>query len=80
MGPMASRETGHGSRLRPFLNAPARSRLAKDIVIGIEPLRKQESNIINSGAEALRLVHEVAHPNVKMIIDYYHMRVEKGRF
>jgi D-psicose/D-tagatose/L-ribulose 3-epimerase len=47
-----------------------------DVVIGIEPLRRQESNIINTGAEALRLVDEVKHPRVKMIIDYYHLRVE----
>jgi len=47
------------------------------MVIGIEPLRKQESNIINTGAEALQLVHEVNHPQVKMIIDYYHLRIEK---
>jgi D-psicose/D-tagatose/L-ribulose 3-epimerase len=46
------------------------------LVIGIEPLRKQESNIINTGAEALQLVDEVKHPNVKMIIDYYHLRME----
>lgn len=46
------------------------------VVIGIEPLRRQESNIINTGAEALRLVEEVKHPHVKMIIDYYHLRVE----
>ena len=44
--------------------------------MGIEPLRRQESNIINTGAEALRLVDEVKHPNVKMIIDYYHLRME----
>ena len=48
-----------------------------DIVVAIEPLRKQESNIINTGAEALRLVREVNHPNVKMIIDYYHLRQER---
>ena len=48
-----------------------------DLVVAIEPQRKQESNIINSGAEALRLVNEVKHPNVKMIIDYYHLREEK---
>ena len=49
---------------------------ARNIVIAIEPLRKQESNIINSGAEAFRLVREVDHPNVKMIIDYYHLAQE----
>jgi D-psicose/D-tagatose/L-ribulose 3-epimerase len=47
-----------------------------ELVIGLEPLRKQESNIINTGAEALQLVDEVKHPNVKMIIDYYHLRME----
>ena len=28
------------------------------------------------GGEALRLVREVNHPNIRMIIDYYHLRVE----
>jgi sugar phosphate isomerase/epimerase len=49
---------------------------ARNIVVAIEPLRKQESNIINTGAEAFRLVREVDHPNVKMIIDYYHLQQE----
>ncbi len=48
-----------------------------DLVVAIEPLRKQESNIINTGAEALRLVREVNHPNVKRILDYYHLRQEQ---
>jgi D-psicose/D-tagatose/L-ribulose 3-epimerase len=46
------------------------------IIMAVEPLRKLESNIINTGAEALQLVHEVHHPNVKMIVDYYHLREE----
>jgi len=47
-----------------------------DIVIAIEPLRHQESNILNSGAESLEMVRAVKHPNVRMIIDYYHLREE----
>src|SRR5262249_33168599 len=47
-----------------------------DIVIAIEPLRRQESNIVNTGAEALEIVRMVKHPNVRMIIDYYHLREE----
>ena len=47
-----------------------------NIVIAIEPLRQQESNILNTGAEALEMVRRVAHSNVKMIIDYYHLREE----
>jgi D-psicose/D-tagatose/L-ribulose 3-epimerase len=49
----------------------------KGIVVAIEPLRTQESNIINTGAEAQKLVHEVNRPNIRMIIDYYHMSVMK---
>src|SRR5271165_3506347 len=59
-----------------FLRSAGDIARSKQIVLAIEPQRKQESNIINSGAEALRLVHDVHHPNVKMIIDYYHLREE----
>ena len=46
------------------------------LMIAIEPLRHQESNILNTGAEALEMVRKVKHPNVRMIIDYYHLREE----
>ena len=62
-------------QIQSFLRLAGTIARPKGIVIAIEPLRTQESNIINTGAEALRLVHEVNHPNVRMIIDYYHMRV-----
>jgi D-psicose/D-tagatose/L-ribulose 3-epimerase len=48
-----------------------------DLVIGIEPLRRQESNIINSAGEAFKLSREVNHPNIKIIVDYYHLRSEQ---
>ena len=47
-----------------------------DLVVAIEPLRHQESNILNTGAESLEVVRRVKHPQVRMIIDYYHMREE----
>ena len=62
--------------IKRFLQRAGDIAKSHDLVIGIEPLRRQESNIINTGAEALRLVDEVKHPNVKMIIDYYHLRME----
>ncbi len=63
-------------QINDFLRTAGGIARSKNIVLAIEPLRRQESNIINSGAEALRLVREVHHPNVKMIIDYYHLRQE----
>jgi sugar phosphate isomerase/epimerase len=59
-----------------FLHMAAPLAQKRGIVIAIEPLRKQESNILNTGAEAFRLLREVDHPNVKMIIDYYHLSEE----
>jgi sugar phosphate isomerase/epimerase len=47
-----------------------------NLTIGIEPLRRQECNIINTAAEAMKLAHEVNHPNVKIIVDFYHLRQE----
>lgn len=63
-------------QIRDFLALAGNLAKARQIVVAIEPLRKQESNIINTGAEAFRLVREVNHSNVKMIIDYYHLREE----
>lgn len=63
--------------IRRFLRLAGEIAQARRIVIAIEPLRKEESNILNTGAEALRMVREVDHPQVKMIIDYYHLREQK---
>ncbi|HET7213349.1 MAG TPA: sugar phosphate isomerase/epimerase family protein [Terriglobia bacterium] len=73
--PGFSREKAWG-QIREFLGQAGDIARRHQIIIAIEPLRHQESNIINTGAEALQLVHEVNHPNIKMIIDYYHMRIE----
>ncbi len=63
-------------QMKMFLNRAGDIARSKQMTLAIEPLRKQESNIINTGAEALRLVREVNHPRVQMIIDYYHLRSE----
>jgi D-psicose/D-tagatose/L-ribulose 3-epimerase len=64
------------TQIQDFLRLAGGIAKPMGLVIAIEPLRRAESNIINTGAEALRLVHEVNHPAVKMIIDYYHLREE----
>ena len=46
------------------------------MVIGIEHLRKPETNIINTVAEALKLAREVNHPKVRIIVDFYHLAFE----
>jgi D-psicose/D-tagatose/L-ribulose 3-epimerase len=46
------------------------------MVIGIEALRKPETNIVNSVAEALRLAREVNDPRVRLNVDFYHLAFE----
>ena len=49
---------------------------ANGITITIEPLRKQETNIINTAAEGLELVNAIGDPNFQLMIDFYHLASE----
>ncbi|HEX9367404.1 MAG TPA: sugar phosphate isomerase/epimerase family protein [Vicinamibacterales bacterium] len=49
---------------------------ANGITIAIEPLRKQETNIINTAAEGLELVNAIGDPNFQLMIDFYHLASE----
>jgi len=47
------------------------------LTIVVEPLNTKETNTINSIAEGAALVAGIAHTNVRLLADYYHMAVEK---
>jgi sugar phosphate isomerase/epimerase len=49
----------------------------KGMTIVIEPLNKMESNIINTAAEGLKLVKAIDRENIRLLIDYYHLVMEK---
>ena len=46
------------------------------ITIAIEPLRRQETNIVNTAKEGLALVKAVDRPEIKLLVDYYHLSEE----
>ena len=46
------------------------------IMVVIEPLRKAESNVINTFKEGVELAKRVDRSNVKVLADFYHMVVE----
>ena len=50
---------------------------AHGLTIAIEPLRREETNIINSAAEGLELVKAIDDPNFQLMIDFYHLASEK---
>jgi D-psicose/D-tagatose/L-ribulose 3-epimerase len=50
---------------------------ARGITIAIEPLRREETNIVNSAAEGLDLVNAIGDANFQLMIDFYHLASEK---
>jgi len=46
------------------------------IVIVLEPLNTQEVNFINSLGEGSAIVKKVNHPNLRLLVDIYHMLKE----
>ncbi len=56
----------HGKRLGPIAAESA-------ITLVIEPLHQAECNIINTVDEGAELVRRIDHPNVRLLIDTYHM-------
>ncbi len=63
-------------QLVEFSRRAAREARANGITIAIEPLRRQETNIVNTAAEGLDLVNAVDDPNFQLMIDFYHLASE----
>ena len=42
----------------------------------VEPLRKQETNIIHTAAEGLAWVRAVSHRSFRLMVDFYHLASE----
>lgn len=51
-----------------------------DIVLNMEALNRFEGYLINVADEAVRYVNEVDRPNVKIMLDTFHMNIEEESF
>ena len=47
-----------------------------DVVVVVEPLRKQETNFINTVRQGTEIARAVNHPNFRVLADFYHMACE----
>ncbi len=59
-----------------FLGAVAPIAERHGVTIVIEPLNRGECNIINGVGEAMTYVKRVNHPNIKCLVDSYHLWLE----
>ena len=51
-----------------------------EIKVVLEPLNKKESNFITTAFEGLELVRDLSLDNIKLLVDYYHLRMEDEDF
>lgn len=47
------------------------------IIVGVEPLNRFETDMINTADQAISLVKEVDHPNIKIQLDTFHCNIEE---
>jgi D-psicose/D-tagatose/L-ribulose 3-epimerase len=64
------------AQLVDFSRRAARLARTRNITIAVEPLRRQETNIINSAAEGLELVEAVGDGAFQLMVDFYHLASE----
>jgi len=55
------------------------SKIAEDrgIIVGVEPLNRFETDMVNTADQAISLVKEVDHPNIKVQLDTFHCNIEE---
>ncbi len=47
------------------------------IIIGLEPLNRFETDMINTADQAITLIKEVSNPNIKLQLDTFHCNIEE---
>lgn len=55
------------------------SKIAADygVVLGLEPLNRFETDMINTVDQAISLVQEVGHPSLQIVLDTFHSNIEE---
>lgn len=49
-----------------------------DVTLGLEPVNRYESNLVNTAEQALDLIAEIGAENVVVHLDSYHMHIEQA--
>ncbi|MHB1614226.1 MAG: sugar phosphate isomerase/epimerase family protein [Actinomycetes bacterium] len=50
------------------------------VTLGLEVVNRYESNLINTAADARRMIDDIGRDNVVIHLDTYHMNIEEGDF
>jgi D-psicose/D-tagatose/L-ribulose 3-epimerase len=67
-------------RAAEVLREVARHAAGRGVTVGIEPVNRYESFLVNTAGQALELMEMVGEPNVGVHLDAYHMNIEEEEF
>jgi D-psicose/D-tagatose/L-ribulose 3-epimerase len=70
----------HWQRAAEGLRQVARRAASVGITVGIEPINRYETFLVNTCDQALRLREMIGEPNVAVHLDAYHMNIEENNF
>src|SRR5690606_39108802 len=50
---------------------------SRGLLIGLEPLNRFESDLINNVDDVLKLIDDINHPAARVCLDMFHMNIEE---
>jgi D-psicose/D-tagatose/L-ribulose 3-epimerase len=68
------------AQVRDFLHLCADLGEPRGVRVAVEPYNRQDANLLNTVPEALRVVKEVDLPTIKLMADFFHMRLNDEPF
>ena len=73
-------DEGYWDRAAASLKEVAKLAADMGIVIGIEPVNRYETFLVNTCDQAIKLLKMIDEPNVRIHLDAYHMNIEEDNF
>jgi D-psicose/D-tagatose/L-ribulose 3-epimerase len=67
-------------RAADVMRGVARHAAERGVTLGIEPVNRYESFLVNTAEQALELRERIGEPNVGVHLDAYHMNIEEEEF
>ena len=60
------------------LRTASKAAADRGLALAIEPINRFETDLVNTTADALRMIRDIDHPAAKVMIDSFHMTIEES--
>jgi len=71
-------KAGQRKRALSAIRVVAEKAAKKGVQLLIEPINRYETNFINSAEDAIRFIEEAGYPEIKLLLDTFHMNLEEA--